>query len=109
MVRRICVCSLQKLAPHAPKRAAGGPAAGEEGEKLGFVTAVGASLTAVLRARSTALVSPLAACRSGGLVAASAGAIAVFGLGVLGVMGAAKGAASLLGALTQRTPSSLRS
>ena len=44
-----------------------------------------------------------AACCSGGLVAASAGAIAVFGLGVLGVMGAAKGAASLLGARTQRT------
>ena len=42
-------------------------------------------------------------------MAASAGAIAVFGLGVLGVMGAAKGAASLLGALTQRLPSSLRS
>ena len=34
-------------------------------------------------------------------MAASAGAIAVFGLGVLGVMGAAKGAAWLLGALQQ--------
>lgn len=32
-------------------------------------------------------------------MAASAGAIAVFGFGVLGVMGAAKGAAMLLGAL----------
>jgi hypothetical protein len=32
-------------------------------------------------------------------VAASAGAITVFGFGVLGVMGAAKGAAMLLGAL----------
>ena len=82
--------------PHAADHAAGGPAGGEEGEKLGFVTALGARLSPrCTQMRSTPHL--LAAC-SGGLVAASAGAIAVFGLGVMGVMGAAKGAASLLGA-----------
>jgi hypothetical protein len=36
--------------------------------------------------------------RTAGLLAASVGAIAVFSVGVLGVMGAARGAAFLLGA-----------
>ena len=86
-------------------RAAGGPADGEEAEKLGFVTALGAQLTLrwhALACRASLTLAPRASSLpSGGLVAASAGAIAVFGLGVLGVMGAAKGAASLLGALQQ--------
>lgn len=83
--------------PHAPERAAGE----EEAEKLGFVTALGARSTHACPALLARCLTCLAPC-AGGLVAASAGAIAVFGLGVLGVMGAAKGAAMLLGALRER-------
>lgn len=94
---RACVASGRS--PYAADRAAGGQAGGEEAEKLGFVTALGAPHVALRTTCARTHTCPLYARlpASGGLVAASTGAIAVFGLGVLGVMGAAKGAASLLG------------